>query len=184
MAGITGLLSNPSLLNHSSLYLATTQGLISMAAGTADGTEIGRKPEWRYFNGDRWLVSGGGADVASAVTAMAELRNASGTTLLVATATGLAEISVRLITLEEKVANFESLISPQHDRYGWTAQVPLAKHGDRETYALTDGDNDGSNTAYYMASQIFRYKVTHSLEARAKSWRAFAVRFCSPYHLK
>lgn len=40
---------------------------------------------------------------------------------------------------------------------------------------LTDGDNDGSNTAYYMASQIFRYRVTNSSEAHANSWRAFSA---------
>jgi hypothetical protein len=175
VAGITSMLSNP--LNHSSLYIGTMQGLVDMASGAADSTDIGDTPEWRYYNGDRWLVSSGsGASMSSAVTAMAELRtDASSATIVVATSGGLAEIRVREISLEDKIAHYERMVVPQHDRYGWTAQVPLAKHGDRGSYVLTDGDNDGSNTAYYMASQIFRYKVTNSSEAQAKSWRAFTA---------
>lgn len=114
-------------------------------------------------------------DHACVVTAVTELRpkNGSSSTVMVATEGGLAAISLDLITLEEKVAHYEAMVSPQHNRYGWTAQVPLARHGDRDSYVPTDGDNDGSNTAYYMASQIFRYRVTESAEALKRSWRAF-----------
>lgn len=189
VAGTISLRSGLSSDSSAALYIGTTQGMISMAKGAADGTSLasGGKPDWRYFNGDRWLVSAGSSDLNSAVTAMAVLhplrhnRSTSAssaampTVLLVATATGVATIEARVISLEQKVAHFQSMISPQHDRYGWTAQVPLVKHGDRASYALTDGDNDGSNTAYYMASQIFRFKVTNSSEARANSWRAFAA---------
>jgi hypothetical protein len=37
--------------------------------------------------------------------------------------------------------------------------VPLARYGVPQSAVPTDGDNDGSNTGYYLASQIFRFRV-------------------------
>lgn len=173
VAGITSLHSAGGQAN-ASLWIGTTQGLVEMFS--PDGsTAIGAKPEWRYYNGDRWLV-GSGVAATSVVVAVAELRASEGKAIVaVATPGGLAEISLKPISYEDKAAHYESMVSPQHDRYGWTAQVPLARKGDRDSYVLTDGDNDGSNTGYYMASLIFHYQVTKSADALAKSWRAFAA---------
>ena len=175
VAGITHLHSSGA--PNASLWIGTTQGLVELSSPAAAATAIGTNPEWRYYNGDRWLVSS--PEMVSVVTALAEVRtNLSSATVAVATPQGLAQIHLQETTLEAKAAHYQALISPQHDRYGWVAQVPLARHGDRESYVLTDGDNDGSSTGYYMASQVFRWLVTKSPEALANSWRAFrAVEF-------
>eukprot|EP01049_Picozoa_sp_SAG25_P008797 SAG25_NODE_821_length_5214_cov_2.405670_3_plen_480_part_00 len=45
--------------------------------------------------------------------------------------------------------------------------------GNLSSAVPTDGDNDGSSTAYYMASQIFRYRVTGAPSAKQAAWRHF-----------
>lgn len=123
VAGITSLYS--AAHSNSSILIGTTQGLVEMLPGETDANAKGTNPEWRYYNGERWLVSNATAG-SSAVTAVAALRTASGVTdnvALVATAGGLAEISMRLVSYEAKIAHYQSMVAPQHDRYGWTAQV-------------------------------------------------------------
>lgn len=127
VAGITSLCSS-SASSNSSLLVGTTQGLVEMLPGVSDANATGANPEWRYYNSERWLVSNATAE-SSAVAALAMLqssRTASGDRAIVvavATAAGLAEIFMRHVSYEEKVAHYQSMVVPQHDRYGWTAQV-------------------------------------------------------------
>jgi hypothetical protein len=124
VAGITSLYSSTADTN-ASLLIGTTQGLVEMLPDRLDAEDTGPNPEWRYYNNERWLVSNATAG-SSAVIAVAMLqssRPAGGSVVVVATACGLAEISMRHVTYEEKVAHYQRMVVPQHDRYGWTAQV-------------------------------------------------------------
>ena len=127
VAGITSLHSSITSSN-SSLLIGTTQGLVEMLPGRSDANDKGVDPEWRYYNGERWLVSNAtaGSSAVTAVAMMQSSRPAGGdrdSVVVVATLGGLAEISMRHVTYEEKIAHYQSMVVPQHDRYGWTAQV-------------------------------------------------------------
>jgi hypothetical protein len=214
VAGITSLHSTGDV--GASLWIGTTQGLVEMSsASAASGSNTGSNPAWRYYNGDRWLVSSG-ADAVCSVAAMAVAPAAGeNATVWVATAGGLAQIDLTETTLEQKILHYEQMVTPQHDRYGentvfkshlyinaiflprqaryknrensktdrfsgWTAQVPLARHGDRDSYVLTDGDNDGSNTGAKNALHFHlfdfsdkprdNFAKTGSGPAHRKSW--------------
>ena len=123
--------------------------------------------------GERWLVG-------EKVVSLAEVSGDGGDnkpvySLWVATTTGLSLIDAVSMNLSTKAAHYQTRVTPMHDRYGFVAAVPLAEHGNLNSFVPTDGDNDGSATAYYKASKIFRYKVTRDKTTKQAAWRHFAA---------
>eukprot|EP01052_Picozoa_sp_SAG31_P004972 SAG31_NODE_212_length_20157_cov_9.648868_17_plen_572_part_00 len=129
-----------------SLWLGTTMGVVRLLnpqASLDDTTPL----EWRYYYGPRWLVG-------DTVTALSRHGRAS----WAVTEAGTTYFNATPMTLLKKAEHYQQLMdsSLRHNRYGLVASVPLAKYGTAGSAVPTDGDNDGSSTAYYMASQIFR----------------------------
>jgi hypothetical protein len=90
----------------------------------------------------------------------------------VRTATGVARIEFRPMTLAEKAAYFEERIEARHVRHGMVADSVFRAPGDPASNQTVSSDNDGLWTAIYGAAQCYRYAVTKSPEALARATRA------------
>ncbi len=96
-------------------------------------------------------------------------------TVMVLTGAGLGAIAFRPLTLEEKAAHYQDKIRQRHIRYGFCAELRLERPGDPASARMIDTDNDGTWSAYYMASQAFRYAATRDESAHRHAWDTFAA---------
>jgi hypothetical protein len=135
------------------LWPGTHQGAIriDMSAGVED--------QRQYFAGMRYLPDDN----------VVNLSPDAAHGVWVRTATGVAHIELRPMTLEQKAAYFEQRIRARHDRHGLIASSNLRTAGDLATNQLDPSDNDGLWTAMYAAAECFRYAVTHAPEALANA---------------
>ncbi len=83
------------------------------------------------------------------------------------------EIRFPLLTLAKKATYFQDKIRERHIRYGFIANATFQHPGDIATAQLTDTDNDGLWSAFYLGSQAFRFATTGEKEARRYAWEAF-----------
>lgn len=77
----------------------------------------------------------------------------------VRTATGVAHIEFRSLTLAQKAALFEQRIAARHNRHGLVADSHLSTPGDLSTSQTVPTDNDGLWTSIYSTAACFRYAV-------------------------
>jgi hypothetical protein len=119
----------------------------------------------RYYASKRWLLD-------DAVSDLALDREGN---LFVLTGTGLNQIEFRQMTLAEKAAFYERKIRQRHIRYGLCSELRLLKPGDITSAEMIDTDNDGSWSAYYMASQAFHFGATGDLQAHSNAWETFGA---------
>ena len=135
-------------------------------AGTAKGVFSETAPgRFCYYASRRWLES-------DSVLSMATDRKGN---IYALTPGGVNEIRFRPETLHAKAVYFENLIHKRHIRYGLLAEVRMEKPGDLSTAEMTDTDNDGLWSCFYLGSEAFRYAVTGSKEARRNAWECFAA---------
>jgi hypothetical protein len=87
----------------------------------------------------------------------------------VRTATGVAHLELRPLSLAQKAEHFERRIRERHDRHGLVADCGFRVPGDVSSWQPLDNDNDGLWTAIYAAAECFRYGVTRSPEALARA---------------
>ncbi|RJO71299.1 MAG: hypothetical protein C4523_04630 [Myxococcales bacterium] len=116
--------------------------------------------EWRVYNQERWLPS---EDVRGVATDPA-LPDGP---IWFATAGGLATVTARRVTLEEKLGPFVERIVERHDREGAVADSHLLRRGDLSSNIPWDSDNDGSWTSYWLLAECFRWKATNAPDAKA-----------------
>ncbi|MEY2878036.1 MAG: hypothetical protein RLZZ15_416 [Verrucomicrobiota bacterium] len=116
----------------------------------------------QYFAGQRYLPD----DAVRRI-----LPDANGG-MWVRTATGVAHLELRPMTLAQKAALMERNVRARHDRYGMLGDSHLATPGDLATNQHVDNDNNGLWTAIYAAAECFRYGATKSPEALANARRA------------
>jgi hypothetical protein len=126
--------------------------------------------EWCYRQGPRWLPND---DVAQG--AVDPQGNA-----WFATSDGLGCIERRSMTLAEKAEFYEQEIEKYVKRtpFGYVAEAPLRKPGDKTSAYATDDDNDGLWTAMYGAGECFAYAATKDAKVKGRAKQAFeALRF-------
>jgi len=133
--------------------------LVGTASGAYRIMERGSGPEWRVYNSERWLPN---EDVKAAATDS----SIEDGPIYFATAGGLARVTARRMTLEEKLKPFVERIVSRHDRDGAVADSHLTERGDLNSNIPWDSDNDGGWTCYWILSECFRYKVTGDPEAK------------------
>jgi hypothetical protein len=133
-------------------------------AGSGRGAFM-REPagSYRYYASKRWLNEDSVIDIAGDSRGNA----------FVLTAGGLNKIGFISQTLSGKAAYFQDKIRQRHIRYGFISNVDLSSPGDLETARMTDTDNDGLWSAFYLGSQAFRYAVTREKAAKRYAWEAF-----------
>lgn len=136
--------------NH--LWFGSTQGAFMLRD---DG-------KFNYYASRRWLPDNTVKDIA-----------VNGNDVLVLTATGLACIRFENMTLHDKANFYEAQVRQRHIRYGFNCDMTNLKDGNISTAQVSYHDSDNLWTAMYMASQLFRHKVTHEPEALQNCVEAF-----------
>ena len=121
--------------------------------------------KYDYYASKRWLVDNDVVDIA---------KGADNSVLLLTT-TGLSKINFVEMTLAEKADYFQEIQRSRHVRYGFTGNLTLKHSGDVFSGSLHDTDNDGLWTSMYLASELFRYTVTKSEDAKINAYEAFAA---------
>jgi hypothetical protein len=79
------------------------------------------------------------------------------------------------MTLEQKAMHYEDKIRKRHIRYGFSSELHLTRAGDPTSAEMTDTDNDGTWSEYYLASQAFRFAATGDPKAHDNAWETFAA---------
>lgn len=133
-------------------------------AGTANGVFMKEASgSFRYYHSKRWLNENKVIDIANDNTG----------NVYVLTLSGLNKIEFINHTFLEKATYFQNNIRQRHIRYGFISNVTLLSPGDLTTAKMTDTDNDGLWSAFYLGSQAFRYAVTNDYIAKRYAWEAF-----------
>ena len=126
--------------------------------------------EWHYRQSPRWLPHD---DVAQAAV------DARGNAWF-ATAAGIGCLERQPMTLAAKAEFYEHEIERYIKRtpFGYVAEAPLRRPGDKTSADPQDSDNDGLWTAMYGAGECFAYGATKDLKAKERAKKAFdALRF-------
>lgn len=133
-------------------------------AGTAMGAFMKEAAgTCRYYASKRWLDKDSVTDIAA---------DSKGNAYIL-TPSGLNKIEFLHETLLAKANYFQDLIRQRHIRYGFISNVSFLSPGDIATAQMTDTDNDGLWSAFYLGSQSFRYAVTGDKTAKRYAWEAF-----------
>jgi len=116
-----------------------------------------------YYFGERWLPGNTVVDIAAGPE----------NSVLILTDRGLGQICFKKMTLEEKALVYEKQVRQRHIRYGINSNVTRLRDGELSTAQNSVADSDNLWTGMYLASQLFRYKVTGSDEAKQNCYEAF-----------
>jgi hypothetical protein len=119
--------------------------------------------KFNYYFGERWLP---GNRVVSVV-------KGEGSNVLILTNRGVGEIHFDPMTLEQKALMYEKQVRLRHIRYGFNCDLSALQNGDLSTFQMERHESDNLWTSMYLASQLFRYKVTGSKEALANCLESF-----------
>lgn len=143
-------------------YLQTVDG--NIWAATNEGAYM-QEPAgtYRYYAPKRWLNENKVTGITS---------DSKGNVYLL-TPTGLNKIEFLSQTLLQKAIFFQDKIRQRNIRYGFISTVTFKKPGDIATAQMTDTDNDGLWSAFYLGSQAFRYAVTKDKTAKRYAWETF-----------
>jgi hypothetical protein len=141
VTSLAGLSSQPE-----TLFVGTTRGMVRISGGTV-----------RYFYLARWLPGKAVLSMAALPTRVLCNRTLLPPAVAVATDEGIAVLTPQCWTLSKKAELFQNF-SKRHNRHGYAAAVLLSGPANFSSSGrqLVASDNDGSITAYYAASQIFR----------------------------
>ena len=118
---------------------------------------------YRYYASKRWVNENKLTGIAS---------DSKGNVFLLSPS-AVNEIKFIDETLAGKARLFQDNIRQRHIRYGFISNVTMEKPGDLSTAKMTDTDNDGLWSSFYLGSQAFRYAVTKEKEAKRYAWEAF-----------
>jgi hypothetical protein len=130
-----------------------------MWIGTVNGAVRMLKNGWQYFGAEQWLPDGHVNDIAS-----------GDRTVYIATDKGLSIIHYEPYTLLKKSAYFEKQLDELgHKRLGFVHI--LYRKGDKWIRKITD--NDGGNTATYLAAMCYKYAATKDETARLSAVDSF-----------
>ncbi len=131
--------------------------------GSANGAfRLNKDGKFSYFAGERWLP---GNQVIS-------IQKGPDNSVLILTNKGLGQIFAKDMTLEDKAVFYEKQVRQKNIRYGLNcSSVKLT-----ESYSSGETANQPSDnlwTGMYLASQLFRYKVTGTAEALENARESF-----------
>jgi hypothetical protein len=131
--------------------------------GSAKGAFcLNEKGKYSYFAGERWLPGNRILDLVSGPE----------NSILALTDKGLGQLSFNPITLEEKALFYEKQVREKNIRYGINCSGVSMPNG----YSSGQTGNQPSDnlwTGMYLAAELFRFKVTGSLDAKENAFEAF-----------
>lgn len=115
-----------------------------------------------YYFGPRWLPG----DRVSAISGSTD------NTVVVVTEGGVSFVHAEEWTLEAKALHYQKMLERHIREPGLVADCPLVNYTP-STCSPTTTDNDGLWTSWLVASEVFRYKVSGSNQAKNNAWRLF-----------
>ena len=119
--------------------------------------------KYDYYASKRWLVDNEVVDISKGPD----------NSVLVLSTKGLSKINFVEMTLADKAAYYQEIQRKRHIRYGYTSRLTLKVSGDLTSGVMHDTDNEGLWNSLYLASEIFRYAVTKSEDAKLNAYEAF-----------
>lgn len=127
--------------------------------GTANGAVRMLSNGWQYFGADQWLPGQHVNDIAT-----------GSNKVYLATDKGISIIRYEPFTLLKKAAYYERHLDDWgHKRLGFVHH--LYKKGDEWIREISD--NDGGNTATYLAAMCYKYAATGDISARREAVESF-----------
>ncbi|GAB3218587.1 hypothetical protein J0A67_03060 [Algoriphagus aestuariicola] len=119
--------------------------------------------KFNYYYGERWLPGNQVVDIEAGPE----------NSVLILTDKGLGQIKFEWMTLEEKALRYEKQVRHRHIRYGINSNLSRLTDHDLATAENGLADSDNLWTGMYMGSQLFRYLVTKSEEAKQNCIETF-----------
>lgn len=116
-----------------------------------------------YYFGERWIPG----------NIVKDINPGPDNSVLILTDKGLGQICFKQMTLEDKAMVYEKQVRQRHIRYGINSNVTRLQDHDLSTAQNSVADSDNLWTGMYLGSQLFRYLVTGSDEARQNCYEAF-----------
>lgn len=135
------------------LWLGSTKGAFMLRD---DG-------KFNYYFGKRWLPG----DMVKHISEGPEK------SVLILTDSGLGQICFTEMTLEDKAMHFEKQVRQRHIRYGINSNLSRLNNYKLSTAQNGIADSDNLWTGMYLGSQLFRYLVTGSKDAKQNCYEAF-----------
>jgi len=117
---------------------------------------------YSYFAGERWLPG----------NMVIDIQPGPENTVLVLTDKGIGQLHFQKMTLEEKALFYEKQVREKNIRYGFNTSIVQMPDG-YSTAQTGPQPSDNLWTGMYLVSQLFRYKVTGSAEAKQNAMEAF-----------
>jgi hypothetical protein len=176
-----------------SIVIGTTNGYLTLSLNGQKKSEIQQKLPWteittikeidnnlwfgstkgafklkddgsfNYYFGERWLPG----------NVVKDINPGPENSILILTDKGLGQICFKEMTLEDKAMVYEKQVRQRHIRYGINSNVTRLQNYDLSTSENSVADSDNLWTGMYLGSQLFRYLVTGSKEARQNCYEAF-----------
>lgn len=119
--------------------------------------------KFNYYYGEKWLPGNQVVDVAEGPEQ----------SVLILTDKGLGQIVFEEMTLEDKAMVFEKQVRQRHIRYGINSNLARLEDHQLATAQNNMADSDNLWTGMYMGSQLFRYLVTKSEDAKQNCIESF-----------
>lgn len=127
--------------------------------GTSNGAVRMLPRDWHYFAGKMWLPDNKVNGIAT-----------GDSTVYIATDKGIGVIRYIPFTLKEKSDYYEKHIADWGQKRIGFIHTLYKKNGE---WIREISDNDGGNTAPYLAAMCFKYAVTHDPGAKKKAVESF-----------
>ena len=119
--------------------------------------------KFNYYFGERWLPGN-------------EVKHISAgpdNSVMILTDKGLGQICFKMMTLEEKALVYEKQVRERHVRYGIITDMSRLDDHRLSTAENRVAASDNLWTGMYLGSQLFRYLVTGSEEAKQNCYESF-----------
>ncbi|MEQ9218185.1 MAG: hypothetical protein RLO17_09095 [Cyclobacteriaceae bacterium] len=119
--------------------------------------------KFNYYFGKRWLP---GNEVI-------HISTGPDNSVMILTDKGLGQICFKMMTLEEKAMFYEKQVRERHVRYGIITDKSSLKDHRLSTARNRVAASDNLWTGMYLGSQLFRYLVTGSEDAKQNCYESF-----------
>lgn len=117
---------------------------------------------YSYFAGERWLPG----------NMVFDIQPGPENSVLILTDKGIGQLHFQKMTLEEKAHFYEKQVRKKNIRYGFNCSSVQMPNG-YSTAQTGPQPSDNLWTGMYLVSQLYRYKVTGSAEAKQNAMEAF-----------
>lgn len=124
--------------------------------------KLNKEGKYDYYAGERWLPGNKVMDLAAGPD----------NTVMVLTNKGVGQLHFKEMTLEQKARFYDKQVREKNIRYGFNCCISRLPNGYASAQMGTQA-SDNLWTSMYLASQLYRYKVTGEEEAKLNAYEAY-----------